>query len=243
MDADNQPHAGPRQRWRLTFRHDPEAMTPAAASTRPGDAWAEALDRSGLPVVRSGERARIALAAPLPVGALGERELADVFLTERRAVDEVRRAIGRVLPPGLELVELHDAWLGEPALPAQVVAADYRVVLGDGPGAPSPSAIGAACSGLIAAPEIPRSRIKGARTVTYDLRPLLDALAVLDAGPPVVLGIRTRFDPERGAGRPDEVVAALGDTIGRTLAVEGTTRQRLWLASELASIPPARSTK
>ena len=44
---------------------------------------------------------------------------------------------------------------------------------------------------------------------------------------------RTRFDPVRGTGRPEEVVAALGDLAGSPLHVASIVRERLILADEL----------
>ena len=45
--------------------------------------------------------------------------------------------------------------------------------------------------------------------------------------------MRTRIHPELGTGRPDEVVAALGDAMGKPLAIAQTVRRRLLLADEL----------
>ena len=44
---------------------------------------------------------------------------------------------------------------------------------------------------------------------------------------------RTRFHPELGAGRPEEVVAALADAAGVALAIAAMTRSRLLLADGL----------
>ena len=69
--------------------------------------------------------------------------------------------------------------------------------------------------------------------VRYDLRPLLADVRVVDGGPPVVVRIRTRFHPELGTGRPEEVVLALGDRVGVEVSVERIVRERLVLADEL----------
>jgi hypothetical protein len=45
--------------------------------------------------------------------------------------------------------------------------------------------------------------------------------------------LRARIHPELGTGRPDEVIAALGDEAGVTLTVESLVRERLLLADEL----------
>jgi hypothetical protein len=62
---------------------------------------------------------------------------------------------------------------------------------------------------------------------------LLADVRVLDDGPPIRIRARTRFDPVRGTGRPEEVVAALGDRLGRPLSVASIVRERLILADEL----------
>ena len=70
--------------------------------------------------------------------------------------------------------------------------------------------------------------------MTYDLRPLLADLAVADPGPPVVVRVRTRFDPVLGNGRPEEVVAALGEAAGATVAVHSIVRERLLMRGDPA---------
>jgi hypothetical protein len=84
----------------------------------------------------------------------------------------------------------------------------------------------------MAAPAIPRDRMKGGASVRYDLRPLLADVALVAAGPPVVVRARTRFHPELGTGRPDEVVAALADAAGEPLDAASIVRERLILADE-----------
>ena len=60
---------------------------------------------------------------PIP----GEAELADLWLTRARArVDGPRGARRPRCRPARRLVDLYDVWLGEPALPGQVVASVYR---------------------------------------------------------------------------------------------------------------------
>ena len=73
-----------------------------------------------------------------------------------------------------------------------------------------------------------RTREKGGSSVRYDLRPLLESIEVV-AGSPVVLRVRTRFDPQLGNGRPEEVVAALADELGHDLVIDEIVRERLVL--------------
>ena len=58
-------------------------------------------------------------------------------------------------------------------------------------------------------------------------------VAVADDGPPVVIDARTRFHPELGTGRPEEVVAAMGDRLGASLEIGSIVRERLVLAEDL----------
>jgi hypothetical protein len=79
---------------------------------------------------------------------------------------------------------------------------------------------------------IPRERVRGGSTVTYDLRPLIAAI-MIRPGQPVTVRTRTRFDPELGSGRPEEVVGALSDRSGSTLAIASIVRERLLVAEDV----------
>ena len=142
----------------------------------------------------------------------------------------VRDALIGSLPAGWRLVDLYDVWLGSPALAGRVTGAVYRIVAD---GASNADAVAAAASALLHAERLPRTRLKGGSSVAYDLRPLLAEIAVLDPGPPLVLRVQTTIHPERGSGRPEEVLAALADWLGSPLALESIVRERLILADEL----------
>jgi hypothetical protein len=79
-----------------------------------------------------------------------------------------------------------------------------------------------------------RTRSKGGVDKAYDLRPLLDDVQIVDAAAyvPLAIRIRTRFVPELGAGRPEEVAAALGAECGFELVLARIVRERLILAGE-----------
>jgi hypothetical protein len=158
-----------------------------------------------------------------------EGELIDVVLVERWPAWRVREALADHVPGGWRIVDLADVWLAGPPLAGKVAAADYRIEL---PANVDVDALDRAARDLLATDRLPRERPKGAGTVTYDLRPLLIAIDV-EAGPPPAVRARTRFHPELGTGRPEEVLAALGDRLGRPLEAAAIVRERLVLADDL----------
>lgn len=212
------------------------AVSGAEAGRAHQEAWDTALRSSGLPVagldVPTG-RPRMAIAAPLPAGVHGDAELYDVWLTERLPRWRVREALTAVLPPAHALVDLYDVWLGEAALPGRVVASVYRATL-ERPSAPA-SRIAAVAGELEAATTLPRRRVRGERKIDYDLRPMLEQLAVRADGPSVEIAMVLRHDPEKGVGRPEEVLGELGDRLGAPLGAVRLTRERLVLAGDRRS--------
>ncbi len=221
--------AEPRQRWRLVLATD-------GLDTGSRDSaalWRSTVEEAGLPLAWSEgarPRPRISIGAPLPTGMAAHGELVDIVLTARWPAWRVREALVPVLPDGWRLVDLHDVWLAGPPLAGRVVAADYRIDLG---GDPPVERLDEAARALLAARSVPRERAKGERTVAYDLRPLVADLRV-EPGPSPSLVARTRFHPELGSGRPEEVVAALADRARVALEVERIVRLRLLLADDIA---------
>ncbi len=222
--------AEPRQRWRLVVAR--AAGAPDQAQRDLAQDWTATIEAAGLPVAwteGARSRARIAFGAPLPVGMAANAELIDVVITERWPAWRVREALAKHLPAGWRVVEVQDVWLAGPPLAGRVAAADHEIVLA---GAPHADLLRVAAAGLLAAPRLPRQRAKGEGTVEYDLRPLLIDISVAD-GPPVSVTARTRFHPELGTGRPEEVVAALSDRLGLALEIASVVRERLVLVEDL----------
>ena len=76
--------------------------------------------------------------------------------------------------------------------------------------------------------------------MAYDLRPLVLGLEVGPGTGPsdgvplsAVVRMRLRHGQEGGAGRPDEVVLALGEHVRRDLIVASAIRERLLTSDEL----------
>ena len=232
------------QRWRLVVER--EALGSDLAGQREQlAAWEDALRRSGLPVAgldATPPKPRFAIAAPLAASIPGEAELADVWLCERLPAWRVREALAASLPGGYTLVDAYDVWLGAPALPGQVTASVYRATFA--PGTVDRSALQAAASAMLRAVALPRERQKGQGTVRYDLRPFLEDLATTEPadGAGVALLITLRHDPEKGIGRPDEAIAAVGAELGMPITPSSIVRERVILATPpVPSPPPARS--
>jgi radical SAM-linked protein len=213
-----------KQRWRLVFARDDEARYLSHLDAI--HLWERAFRRGEIPVATSegfSPRPRLIFAAPLQLGLLAEHELADLFLAERLTRFDLRERLVEGMPRGYRLVDLHDVWLGAPALATQLVAADYRLGL---IGAEA-DALGRAAANLMAASELRREKRRDKKVVAYDLRPLLLDLRV-DVIAPVVgpggpggaegvsaaLWMRLRQSQDQGSGRPEEVVAALAAELG-----------------------------
>jgi radical SAM-linked protein len=202
------------------------------------ETWEDALESTGLPLHRPAgrPRPRIAFAAPLQVGIEAEAELAEVLLAERVPIWRVREAVLDAMPPGWSLVDLFDVWVGGAPLAGRVVGAEYRIEVDDVEDA---AALAECARDMLRARELPRTRQKGETTVRYDLRPLVADVVVVrpgEGGAATLLRVRTRIHPELGTGRPEEIVAELGDRLGHPLGIRAIVRERLIIADE----PPAQ---
>ena len=174
--------------------------------------WERVCKRAGLPLATShgfSPRPKIALAAPLAVGATSEAEMLDLLLTARVDIGETMTDLSRELTPGLRILELREGPLKQSSLQSMLRAASYEVAVPD-----SRSAAGwqVAIDELLARDEIPWSHQRGKETKSYDLRPLILAVELGSVSDGVAaLSMHLRND-ERGAGRPEQVLLALGAT-------------------------------
>lgn len=243
-DDDRRPPTEPRQRWRIVFRRGEEARFLAHLDAM--KLWERAFRRARLPVATTegfNPRPRIVFAAPLPLGLLAEREIVDLVLSERLTRHDLRIRLERDLPNGFDLVDLYDVWLNAPSVASQLVSATYLV---EARGATRDEIV-RAIDRLLAADQLDRRRVREKKTVAYDLRPLVLALDVVPShgpvagrptvdddgrGPVVAVRMRLRHAQEEGTGRPEEVVAALGELAGRELEIDLTVRERLDLAGD-----------
>lgn len=199
---------GPQQRLRLTFaKGEPLKFISHLDLAR---TWERAFRRAGLPVVYSqgfSPHPRFQIAAALPVGVTGRAEYLDVWLTECMTPEEVLSRLAPALPPGLVVLSVEQVELRAPSLQAQVCAAEYRATVR---GKEAVEAVRSRIEALLSTPTLPRQRHHKGKLQTYDLRPLVQSVTVEpgQAGE-CVLQLRLQAGGE-GAGRPDEVLDALG---------------------------------
>jgi len=163
-------------------------------------AWERTLRRAGLPLLYSqgfNPRPRMAIASPLPVGFTGEAEMLDLLLTRPLPLPEVIHRVRPQLPAGLVLHSVEEVDLRLPSPQSQLQAAEYIVQLQTGS-----VDLEERVQELLAADSCLRER-RGRR---YDLRPLIKSLSV-EGGQRLRMVLRAG---DRGTGRPDEVLLALG---------------------------------
>jgi radical SAM-linked protein len=172
--------------------------------------WERSFRRARLPLAYSqgfNPRPRFQIAAALPVGVTGQVELLDIWLAEPMVVGDLVARLQATLPPGLEVLAAEEVDQRQPSLQSQVRAADYRVVLRS----QEPiEAIFARVQVLLAAPTLPRQRQHKGKWQTYDLRPLIHGIDVQRAEDGTYLLVMHLQASPAGAGRPDEVLDALG---------------------------------
>ena len=206
----------PRQRWQILFRRGSPALW-----TRQAELLAEferAFHEAGLPLSTTNAahpRARLKFAASLPVGLELQREVLEAFFDELVPMERIQAAAA-LFPEGVELVDAREVWHGFPSAASQLRAAEYEVtVLGDEQ--LTDEALRGALVRLRGATQLPAQRRRGeserrADAGTRDLRPFIEdveATEVDEAAHTARLRMVLRLDPS-GAGRPEDVVGALG---------------------------------
>ena len=220
-----------RQRWRLVFRRERDAMYLAHLDAI--HSWERALRRGAIPVaVTEGfnPRPKLAFAAPLQLGMLAEHELADLYLAARLTAPDLRERLAGCLPRGYVLSDLYDVWVGAAAVAPQLVAADYRAtVVGV-----DERRLHDAVARLLAADTLLRERRRETKIIRYDLRPLVMRLSAGpadpaarggeggEARPAAAIRMRLRHSQDGGTGRMEEVVSALAEEMGLRFSWTGS---------------------
>lgn len=174
--------------------------------------WVRAQRRAALPIAYSegfSPHPKISFALPIPVGVSADEEVVDVEFNGPLGPEAFLTRLREQMPPGVVLLE---AWLvrqEEPALPRLIRSADYTVVveteLDD-------DSMRESVAALLARDSIPFEKTRNGKTKRLDLRPLIEEITVVSvANGEAELQMRLVSDNTR-AGRPDDVLAALGFT-------------------------------
>ena len=174
--------------------------------------WQRALNRAGIPLAYSegfSPHPRISLAAPLAIEVTSQAELMDIFCTKWVSPHWFTAAVSQQLPPGIEILQVYQAVLGQPSLQSQVRYAEYKVEVETERGQKD---VESALTNLLSAKHLPWQHQRDTGTRNYDLRALIDELRLIDYHHPYcTIGMRLRCDSS-GSGRPEQVTAALGFT-------------------------------
>jgi radical SAM-linked protein len=172
--------------------------------------WERALRRAEAPLAYSEghtPRPRLSLAAPLAVGVTSSAELMEVFLTRRVALRDFMRSVTAQLTAGIEVLEVEEIGLGLPSLQSEVRWARYRV---EGPLDRAHEDVRSAVGRFLATDSIPWEHMREREVRRYDIRALVRDLSLEDApAGSYALAMTLRCD-NAAAGRPEQVVAALG---------------------------------
>lgn len=173
--------------------------------------WERASRRAQLPLVYSQgfhPQPKINIACPLPLGISSHCEMVDMRLSEDVDVAQLSTRLQAVMPSGIGITKVESVDEHSPALQTQVIAAEYEVTLTE---AVEKSDLKRKVNELLASKSCLRER----RGKVYDLRPLIEELAITSVPSPfgeeaevtVFMRLSAR---EASTGRPDEVLAELG---------------------------------
>ncbi|HML23079.1 MAG TPA: TIGR03936 family radical SAM-associated protein [Aggregatilinea sp.] len=192
-------------------------------------AWERVLRRAQIPLEYTqgfNPRPRMQFAAALPVGVTSEDERVDIWLTEHLHEGFEETWIERLndaSPAGLRTRRIEDVAIKDDALPTLVTSADYVITPRDP--ALTPDVLRERAAALLTAEKL--ERVRGSKNEkVYDLRPLILDLRLIEDG-----ALLARLvTGERGTGRADELLDALGIALDQTLV----HRRRLYLGDEPA---------
>jgi radical SAM-linked protein len=172
--------------------------------------WVRAFRRAGIPVAYSegfNPHPRIALAAPLATGVTGDAELMDVYISETVSPHNFTAAVNRQMPVGFEILNTFQVDTKLPSLQAQVVAAEYTVLINV---KHEVERLRQALTNMLALQQFPWQHERDTGVKSYDLRVLIEDLALESCNDGIATVTMRLACDNRGSGRPEQVVKALG---------------------------------
>jgi radical SAM-linked protein len=172
--------------------------------------WQRALNRAGIPLAYSkgfNPHPQISMALALAMGATSDAELMDIMTDKFVSPHSFTAAIGRQLPRGITVSGAFNIAVTMPSLQSQVRQAEYSVAIAT---AKDKNDIESAINSLLEKESLPWQHQRDTGPHKYDLRALIDDLWLIDWRQGYCnIGMRLICD-NRGAGRPEQVAAALG---------------------------------
>ncbi len=173
-------------------------------------AWIRAFRRAGIEMAYSegfNPHPRISLAVPLATGITSDAELMDIYVNDTIPPYNFTEAVNRQIPAGMEILNTFQVDIGLPALPAQVISAEYMVEAAAEEGE---DYLGKALTSMLAKQQLPWQHERDTGVKRYDLRPLIEDLWLESCDEGIArIGMRLACD-NRGTGRPEQVIRALG---------------------------------
>jgi radical SAM-linked protein len=177
--------------------------------------WERAARRAELPLAYSQgfhPQPKMNIAAALPLGFSSRCEVMDMKLEHEIQLEGLREKLQQTLPGGIQVLNVESADERAPALQTQVISAEYQVILTE---SIDESELKHKIDSIMESESIIRER----RGKTYDLRPLIEELQILESDglpsvheqAPALQKIFMRLAAREGAtGRPEEVLDTLG---------------------------------
>lgn len=159
-------------------------------------------------------RPRIKLAANLPLGLELRGEVVEAYFDELVPLERIQAA-AEGFPDGIEMRDAKEVWHGFPSAASQLRGAEYEIEVGGDDGLTSDALRGAVVR-LLGARELAGKRRRGeserrSDAGDRDLRPLIEDVEVVEVDEKAhTATLRTVLQLDAsGAGRPEDVVAAL----------------------------------
>ena len=182
--------------------------------------WERATRRAALPLAYTQgfhPQPKIYLASALPLGFSSRCEVVDLRFTQDVDIENMPGILQAVMPTGIRILKAEAVDEQAPALQTQVIAAEYEVTI---TALPEPSdlpgkSLMQRSEELLEESTLPRER----RGKAYDLRPLIEKLAILSDNK-IFMRLTAR---QAATGRPEEVLDVLG------IALENSQIERIGL--------------
>jgi radical SAM-linked protein len=154
-------------------------------------------------------RPRVSFGLALSVGHESDAEYLDLQLADPIDLDALGARLSGALAEGMRVTGVAALADRVPALQDSVTAVAYRVTVTRDDSVPSTDEVAAIAEGALARPALPVTRTRKGREVIDDLRPIVRAMTVVDAGyAGPVLDLELSTNPR--SARPAEVLAAAG---------------------------------